>query len=221
MIHFLEAKNITKEYGNDAHIIRALNGVSFHIERGSFTAITGRSGSGKTTLLKIMAGLEVPTSGEVRINGVNISEMSEDERTVYRRSHIGYIFQEYNLISSLNIMDNLILPVQLNGDKPDKNLFQKVVHFLELDTKLEAMPHMLSGGQQQRAAIARALLVQPEIILADEPTGNLDTESGNRVLSLMKEAVALFNRTLVIITHDREVAGCADKCLHIENGKII
>lgn len=220
MAHFLEVQNITKEYGSAPHIIHALNKVSFHIEKGSFIAITGKSGSGKTTLLKIIAGLEVPTSGEIWINGMNISNLNEEARTVYRRSHIGYIFQEYNLIPSLNIMDNLILPALLSGITPDNNLFQEIVYLFELDSKLEAMPHMLSGGQQQRVAIARALIVQPEIILADEPTGNLDTESSHKVLSLMKDTVAQFKQTLVMITHDREIASFADRCLRMEDGKI-
>lgn len=215
---FLEVKNIKKEYGNHPNKVHALKGVSFQAEKGSFTAITGKSGSGKTTLLKILGGLQLPTSGEVWIDGININKMDDEERTLYRRCHIGYIFQDYNLIPSLNVADNLVLPLQLNGDIPDKELFLELTHVLELEERLEAMPHMLSGGQQQRVAIARALLMKPQVIFADEPTGNLDTVSGEKVLSLLKKTVAGLHQTLLMITHDEGIADFADRRLHIEDG---
>ena len=221
MNHFLEVQNITKEYGDYPNIIHAVRETSFYIEKGSFTAITGKSGSGKTTLLKLIGGLIEPTSGEIWINGANISQMDEEKRTIYRRSHIGYVFQEYNLIPSLTVIDNLILPSQLNGDKIDENLFHEITQILELDTRLDAMPHMLSGGQQQRVAIGRALLMKPEVILADEPTGNLDSITEEKVLSLMQETSKQFHQTLIMITHNHEITKFADRRLHIEDGKIL
>lgn len=221
MVHFLEVKNVTKEYGYSHNILYALKGISFHMNRGDFIVITGRSGSGKTTLLKIIAGLLESTSGEILINNTNISTMDEESRTIYRCAHIGYIFQDYNLIPSLNIADNLILPLQLNGSEVDKELFDEVVRMLELDNRLETMPYMLSGGQQQRAAIARALLMKPEVILADEPTGNLDRATEEKVLSLLKETSERFHQTVIMITHNEKIAAYADKCLHIEDGVLI
>lgn len=220
MDYFLKIQNVTKEYGDYPNIIHAVKEASFHIDKGTFTTITGKSGSGKTTLLKLIGGLIEPTSGEIWINGTNISQLNEEARTIYRRSHIGYIFQEYNLIPSLNVIDNLILPAQLNGDNIDENLFHEITQMLELDTRLDSMPHMLSGGQQQRVAIARALLMKPEVILADEPTGNLDSATEEQVLSLMQETSNRFHQTLIMITHNHEITKFADRQLHIEDGKI-
>ena len=202
-------------------MVKALDGVSLEISAGEFVAIVGTSGSGKSTLLHMMGALDTPTSGKVLINGRDISEKSAEQLTVFRRRHIGFVFQNYNLVPFLNAYENIVLPVQLDGKKVDERLMAKIVELLGLSDKLENLPNTLSGGQQQRVSIARALLTKPEIILADEPTGNLDSRSSQDVLSLLKLTSMRFHQTVVMITHNDEIAQLADRIIRIEDGKLL
>lgn len=216
----LEIRNLKKYYGVEPNIVRALDGVTLQIEKGEFTAIVGTSGSGKSTMLNMMGGLDKPTSGQVIIADKDISNMSEEQLTIFRRRRIGFIFQNYNLVPILNVYENIILPIELDGNKVDEFYIDKVIDLLGLREKLTSMPNNLSGGQQQRVAIARALAAKPAIILADEPTGNLDSKTSQDVLGLIKTTSHQFNQTVVMITHNDEIAQLADRTIRIEDGKI-
>lgn len=217
----LQTINLKKYYGQGETITKALDGINLEIHGGEFAAIVGTSGSGKSTLLHMMGGLDNPTSGKVIINGEDISEKSEEQLTIFRRRHIGFIFQNYNLVPILTALENIVLPVQLDGKPVDEKLLGKITTLLGLHDKLNQMPGNLSGGQQQRVAIARALLSKPEIILADEPTGNLDSKTSADVLSLLKLTSVKFHQTIVMITHNDAIAQLADRIVRIEDGKIV
>lgn len=216
----LQTIDLKKYYQQGENVTKALDGVSLEIEAGEFVAVVGTSGSGKSTLLHMMGGLDNPTSGKVIVNGEDISKKNEEQLTVFRRRHIGFVFQSYNLVPVLNVYENIVLPVQLDGKKVDKKLLKEVVDVLGLKDKLENLPNNLSGGQQQRVSIARALLTKPEIILADEPTGNLDSRTSEDVLSLLKVTSMKFHQTVVMITHNDSIAQLADRIIRIEDGKI-
>ena len=216
----LQTTDLKKYYGDEPNITKALDGVSLSIEPGEFVAIIGTSGSGKSTLLNMMGGLDVPTSGKVIVDGKDLSTLNEEHLAIFRRRKIGFIFQNYNLVPVLNVYENITLPVELDGDTVDKAFMDEVVRMLALDDKLSNMPNNLSGGQQQRVAIARALISKPAIVLADEPTGNLDSRTGNDVLSLLKSTSHRFHQTLIMITHNNEIAQLADRIIRIEDGKI-
>ena len=216
----LQTNNLKKYYGTEPNITRALDGVSLSIEQGEFAAIIGTSGSGKSTLLNMIGGLDVPTSGKVIVDGKDLSAMKDEQLTIFRRRKIGFVFQNYNLVPVLNVYENIVLPVELDGDKADQKFMNEVVRMLALEDKLNNMPNNLSGGQQQRVAIARALVSKPAIILADEPTGNLDSRTSADVLGLLKVTSQKFSQTLVMITHNSEIAQLADRIIRIEDGKI-
>ena len=217
----LETKNLKKYYGTEPNITKALDGVTLTVEQGEFVAIVGTSGSGKSTLLNMMGGLDVPTSGSVKVKGKDLSGLNDEQLTIFRRRNIGFIFQNYNLVPVLNVYENIVLPVELDGDTVDKNFMDEVVQMLALGDKLQNMPNNLSGGQQQRVAIARALVSKPAIILADEPTGNLDSKTSSDVLGLLKVTSQKFHQTIVMITHNSEIAQLADRIVRIEDGKIV
>lgn len=219
-MNILKTENLKKYYGSGDSLVKALDGVDFSVEKGEFVAVVGTSGSGKSTLLNMMGGLDNPTSGSVKINGKEISGMSPDELTVFRRRQIGFVFQNYNLVPMLNVYENIILPIELDGSKPDKEFIDGVIKMLHLEDKLERFPNNLSGGQQQRAAIARAIAFKPAIILADEPTGNLDSKTSQEVLGLLKQTAENYDQTLVMITHNLEIAQLADRIVRIEDGRI-
>ena len=219
-MNILETIDLKKYYGSEPNITRALDGVSLTIAAGEFVAIVGTSGSGKSTLLNMIGGLDVPTSCKVIVDGKDLSSMNDEQLTIFRRRKIGFVFQNYNLVPVLNVYENIVLPVELDGDSVDKKFMQDVVRMLALEDKLNSMPNNLSGGQQQRVAIARALVSKPAIILADEPTGNLDSRTSNDVLGLLKVTSQKFHQTLVMITHNNELAQLADRIVRIEDGKI-
>ena len=216
----LQTSDLKKYYGTEPNITKALDGVTLSIEQGEFVAIVGTSGSGKSTLLNMMGGLDVPTSGSVQIKGKELAKMNDEQLTIFRRRSIGFIFQNYNLVPVLNVYENIVLPVELDGDTVDKKFMNEVVRLLVLGDKLNNMPNNLSGGQQQRVAIARALVSKPAIVLADEPTGNLDSRTSSDVLGLLKETSSQFRQTLVMITHNNEIAQLADRIIRIEDGRI-
>jgi putative ABC transport system ATP-binding protein len=216
----LQTTDLKKYYGTEPNITKALDGVSFSVEKGEFVAVVGTSGSGKSTLLHMMGGLDVPTSGTVAVRDMELSQMSDEQLTIFRRRNIGFVFQSYNLVPILSVHENITLPVELDGDKVDKAFMNEVVGMLGLENKLNNMPNQLSGGQQQRVTIARALITKPAIILADEPTGNLDSQTSAEVLGLIKRTSGKFNQTVVIITHNSEIAQLADRIVRIEDGKI-
>ena len=216
----LQTIQLKKYYQQGEHITKALDGIDLSINRGEFVAIIGTSGSGKSTLLHMMGGLDTPTSGEIIINGKPFSKKNEEQMAIFRRRHIGFIFQNYNLIPILNAYENIVLPVQLDGRKVDQRLMEEIVSTLGLQDKLQNLPSNLSGGQQQRVSIARALLTKPEIILADEPTGNLDSRTSEDVLSLLKTTSVKFHQTIVMITHNNAIAELADRMIRIEDGRI-
>ena len=217
----LEARDIVKYYGTGENQVRAVDHSSFSVEKGEFVAIVGSSGSGKTTLLNLVGGLDNPDQGEILIDGQDISKMSADELTVFRRRKIGFVFQSYNLVSVLNVYKNIIMPVKLDGNKPDEAYIQNIMELLGIASKKKAYPGQLSGGQQQRVAIARALAAKPAIILADEPTGNLDSRTSQEVMGLLKMTSREFHQTVLMITHNEEIAQLADRTIHIEDGKIV
>ena len=221
MKEILKLDHIQKFYGNEGNVTKAIQDIDFSVQEGEFLGIMGASGSGKSTLLNMIGGLDVPTSGKVFVDGTELSKLSEEQLTIFRRRKIGFVFQNYNLVPVLNVYENIALPVELDGGKVDKNFLQEVVAFLGLKDKLNSMPNNLSGGQQQRVAIARALIARPTIVLADEPTGNLDSKTSMGVLGLMKTSSHEFKQTLVMITHDNEIAQLADRIIHIEDGKIV
>ena len=217
----LQTTELKKYYGAKPNITRALDGVTLSIEKGEFVAIVGTSGSGKSTLLNMIGGLDVPTSGKVIVDGRELSTLKDEQLTIFRRRKIGFIFQTYNLVPVLNVYENIVLPVELDGNKVDKKFMKEVVQMLGLEDKLNNMPNNLSGGQQQRVAIARALVSKPAIVLADEPTGNLDSKTSADVLGLLKTTSQKFHQTLVMITHNNEIAQLADRIIRIEDGKIV
>lgn len=216
----LESDNLCKTYGSGENEVKALDHVSIHIEDGDFISIIGTSGSGKSTLLNMLGGLDRPTSGTVTVAGKNIFSMSDEELTIFRRRNIGFVFQDYNLVPILNVYENIVLPLELDGSQPDQKYVDNIIQNLGLEKKLTAMPNQLSGGQQQRVAIARALASKPAIILADEPTGNLDSKTSMDVLSLLKVTIREFQQTVVMITHNEEIALMADDMIRIEDGKV-
>ena len=216
----LESDNLCKTYGSGESEVKALDHVTINIEDGEFVSIVGTSGSGKSTLLNMLGGLDRPDSGTVNISGKQIFSMSDEELTIFRRRNIGFIFQNYNLVPVLNVYENIVLPIELDGSEADKSYVGTVINTLGIGQKLTAMPNMLSGGQQQRVAIARALAYKPAIILADEPTGNLDSRTSMDVISLLKVTSREFNQTIVMITHNEEIALMADRIIRIEDGKV-
>lgn len=220
-MNILETTNLKKYYGTEPNITKALDGVTLTIKQGEFVAIVGTSGSGKSTLLNMIGGLDIPTFGSVKVKGKELSNLNEEELTIFRRRNIGFIFQNYNLVPVLNVYENIILPIELDGDTVDKAFMDEVVQILALGDKINNMPNNLSGGQQQRVAIARALVSKPSIILADEPTGNLDSRTSNDVLGLLKITSNQFKQTIVMITHNNEIAQLADRIIRIEDGQIL
>ena len=217
----LETKNLRKIYGSGDTEVKALDGVNLSVENGEFVAIVGTSGSGKSTLLHMLGGLDRPTSGSVTVDGKNIFALKDEALTSFRRRKIGFVFQSYNLVPVLNVYENIVLPVQLDGRRVDEDFIGKIVKTLGLDGRLDALPSQLSGGQQQRVAIARALAAAPAIILADEPTGNLDSKTSQDVLGLLKVTSQKFSQTIVMITHNEEIAQMADRVIRIEDGRIV
>ncbi|MDU1202149.1 MAG: ABC transporter ATP-binding protein [Clostridiales bacterium] len=216
----LKAENLIKIYGQDENKVKALDNISLEVEQGEFVAIVGSSGSGKSTLLNMLGGLDKLTSGDVYINNKKLGDMKDEELTIFRRRNIGFIFQNYNLVPILNVYENIVLPIELDGVKIDEDYIDSIVNTLGLNQKLTNMPNNLSGGQQQRVAIARAIATKPAIILADEPTGNLDSKTGMDVIGLLKMTSQKFNQTIVMITHNEEIAQLADRIIRIEDGKI-
>ncbi len=217
----LSTENLKKTYGKGETEVKALNDVTLEVKQGEFVSIVGTSGSGKSTLLHMLGGLDRPTSGTVKVEGKDIFSLKDEELTIFRRRKIGFIFQNYNLVPSLNVYENIVLPVQLDGREPDKKYIDLIIETLGLSEKLENLSNNLSGGQQQRVAIARALASKPAIILADEPTGNLDSKTSQDVMGLLKVTSTKFSQTIVMITHNEEIAQLADRIVRIEDGKIV
>ena len=220
MDYILQTENLKKYYGTEPNITKALDGISIAAKQGEFISIIGTSGSGKSTLLNMLGGLDVPSSGSVRIRGREIAKMNDEQLTVFRRRNIGFVFQNYNLVPILNVYQNIVLPVELDGNKVDQEYTNRIIHMLHLEEKLYNLPNNLSGGQQ-RVAIARALAGKPAIILADEPTGNLDSKTSIEVMQLLKMTSTQFGQTLVMITHNPQLAQIADRMIRIEDGKIV
>ena len=220
-MNILQAKDLTKIYGSGENAVYALNGVNFSVEKGEFVAVVGTSGSGKSTLLHMLGGLDRPTSGSVTVYGKVIFSLNDEALTIFRRRKIGFVFQNYNLVPVLNVYENIVLPVQLDGKVPDAAYIDSIIETLGLDSKLKNFPNNLSGAQQQRVAIARALASKPAIILADEPTGNLDSKTSQDVLGLLKVTSQKYAQTIVMITHNEEIAQLADRIIRIEDGKIV
>ena len=216
----LKADNLVKIYGQGENEVKALNDVSLEIEEGEFVSIVGSSGSGKSTLLNMLGGLDRLTSGDIYINNKKLGDMKDEELTIFRRRNIGFVFQNYNLVPILNVYENIVLPIELDGMKIDEEYIDSIINTLGLNQKLTNMPNNLSGGQQQRVAIARAIATKPAIILADEPTGNLDSKTSMDVIGLLKMTSKKFNQTIVMITHNEEIAQLADRIIRIEDGKI-
>ena len=217
----LQARGLKKYYGKGVTEVRALDGVDLDIERGTFTAIIGSSGSGKSTLLNMLGGLDTPTAGSIRVGSTELADLKGDEATIFRRKQIGFVFQNYNLVPVLSVWENIIFPISLDSRKPDSAFILEAVRLLGLEQKLHSLPSSLSGGQQQRVAIARALASKPSIILADEPTGNLDSRTSDDVIGLLKMTSKTFSQTIVMITHNPEIAAMADRVVQIEDGKIV
>ena len=217
----LQAIDLKKYYGTEPNITRALDGVNFSVNDGEFVAVVGTSGSGKSTLLHMMGGLDTPTSGNVIVRDKELSKMNDEQLTIFRRRNIGFIFQNYNLVPILNVYENIVLPVELDGDTVDQKFLDEIVHLLGLEDKLKNMPNNLSGGQQQRVAIARALITKPAIVLADEPTGNLDSKTSQDVLELIQSTSRKFEQSVVMITHNEHIADLAERIVRIEDGKFL
>ena len=217
----LETRDLRKIYGSGDTEVRALDGVDLSVEQGEFAAVVGTSGSGKSTLLHMLGGLDRPTSGAVTVDGLELSTLKDEALTIFRRRKIGFVFQNYNLVPVLNVYENIVLPIQLDGGQPDQAYMDQIVETLGLGSKLQNLPNNLSGGQQQRVAIARALAAKPAIILADEPTGNLDSKTSQDVMSLLKVTSQRFSQTIVMITHSEEIAQMADRIIRIEDGRIV
>ena len=220
-MNVLQMKNVKKYYETAAGMVRALDGVSLEIEDGEFVSVVGSSGSGKTTLLNLLGGLDYPTKGEVIVRGKVLGELNNEDLTVFRRRNIGFVFQNYNLLPTLNVWENMTFPLRLDGVSLDAPFLREVVDVLRLGEKLENMPHMMSVGQQQRVAIARALSTKPAVILADEPTGNLDSVTGTEVIGLLKSSAKKFHQTILLVTHNDEIAQMSDRIIRVEDGKIV
>lgn len=217
----LETVNLKKYYGVEPNITKALDGINFTVEKGEFVAIVGTSGSGKSTLLNMIGGLDRPTSGILKIQGKNLLELNDEQLTIFRRRNIGFIFQNYNLLPMLNVYENIVLPIELDGKSVDQEFLKEIISILGLEERINSMPNMLSGGQQQRVAIARALITKPAIILADEPTGNLDSRTSQDVLELIQNTSRRFEQTVVMITHNEHIAGLTERIVQIEDGKFL
>ena len=217
----VKTTGLKKYYQLGKHRVKALDGVDFSVEEGEFVSIIGKSGSGKSTLLHLIGGLDTPTAGDVCVDNIHLAKMSREELAVFRRRNIGFIFQNYNLVPDLNVFENITLPVELDGGKPDREFIREILSLLQLEDKKEALPGNLSGGQQQRVAIARAVASKPGIILADEPTGNLDTSASHDVMGLLKTVAKLYEQTILLITHDYDIAQLADRIVQIEDGQIV
>lgn len=217
----LETKHLKKYYGQGSSLVKAVDDISISVEKGEFVAIVGTSESGKTSLLNLLGGLDYADSGEVIIGGQSLLNMKDEERTVFRRRNIGFIFQNYNLVSMLNVYKNMVLPIRLDGNKPDEEFIGKILSLLGLTEKVRNRPNQLSGGQQQRVAIARALASKPKIVLADEPTGNLDSRTSAEVMGLLQMTSREFNQTIIMITHNEEIAQLADRIIHLEDGRVV
>ena len=220
MGNILKSENLTKYYGKNENLVKAIDNVNISIEKGEFVAIVGKSGSGKSTLLHMLGGLDNPTSGDVIVDGQNIGKMKENDLAIFRRKNIGFIFQYYNLIPSINVWENVVLPIGLDGQKVDKDFVNEVLQVLGVDGKKDSLPATLSGGQQQRVAIARAIVTKPAIIFADEPTGNLDSKTEAEVIKLLKLSAKKYDQTIVMITHDENIANMADRVITIEDGRV-
>lgn len=219
-MNILTTTHLMKQYGKEPNIVKALDDVNITVEQGEFVAVIGTSGSGKTTLLNMLGGLDRPSAGSVKVDKFELGKLSDEDLTVFRRRHIGFIFQNYNLVPVFTAWENIIFPISLDGRKPDQKFIEQIVHMLGLEKKLDNLPSHLSGGQQQRVAIARALAAKPSIILADEPTGNLDSATGDDVIGLLKQTSEQFHQTIVMITHNPDIAGRADRIIRIEDGRI-
>ncbi len=217
----LSTSELKKTYGSGDTAVHALNGITLSVEKGEFVTIVGTSGSGKSTLLHMLGGLDRPTSGNVNVNGQDIFSLKDEALTIFRRRKIGFVFQNYNLVPTLNVYENIVLPIELDGASPDKTYIDNIIETLGLDSKLNRLPNNLSGGQQQRVAIARAMASKPAIILADEPTGNLDSMTSQDVMGLLKVTSQKFSQTIVMITHNEEIAQMGNRILHIEDGKLV
>ena len=220
-MEILRTENLKKYYGEGETCVKALDGIDFAVDKGEFVSIIGTSGSGKSTLLNMLGGLDRPTSGTVAVDGKNIFSLKEEALTIFRRRKIGFVFQSYNLVPVLNVYENIVLPIELDGNRVDRKFVSSVIETLGLEQKLYALPSQLSGGQQQRVAIARALASKPAIILADEPTGNLESATSQAVLGLLKVTGERFGQTIVMSTHNEEIAQMADRIVHIEDGRIV
>ena len=219
-MNILKAVDLQKIYGQGETEVKALDGVNLEVEKGEFVAIVGTSGSGKSTMLHIIGGLDNPTSGQVIVDGQNLSHMTDEELTIFRRRNIGFVFQQYNLIPVINVYENIVLPLRLDGAEIDEKLLEDIVRTLKIGEKLENLPEELSGGEQQRVAIARALMVKPAVLLCDEPTGNLDSVTSMEVISLLKTCAARFHQTVIVVTHQEAIAQMADRILRVEDGKL-
>ncbi|HIV62002.1 MAG TPA: ABC transporter ATP-binding protein [Candidatus Butyricicoccus avistercoris] len=219
--YIVETKELKKYYKLGDNTVKALDGVNFTVKEHEFVSIIGKSGSGKSTLLHMLGGLDIPTSGDVYIGGKKLAGMTKEQLTIFRRRKVGFVFQNYNLIPDLNVYENIVLPIELDGKHIDNDFIMQILNFLQLNDKKEALPNTLSGGQQQRVAIARAIASKPTIILADEPTGNLDTVTSHDVIGLLKIIAKQFKQTIILITHDNDIAQMADRIVHIEDGKIV
>ncbi len=217
----LFAQGLKKHYGKEPNIVRALDGVDIAVEAGEFVAVVGMSGSGKSTLLHMLGGLDKPTDGKVIVDGHELAKMSDEQLTIFRRRNVGFVFQNYNLVPILSVYENIVLPIELDGNKVDQTYINEIIDTLGLGEKRDNLPNMLSGGQQQRAAIARALATKPSILLADEPTGNLDTKTSQDVLGVLKMTSTKFHQTMMMITHNEQIAQLSDRVIHIEDGKIV
>lgn len=217
----LETKHLKKYYGQGSSLVKAVDDISISVEKGEFVAIVGTSGSGKTSLLNLLGGLDYADSGEVIIGGQSLLNMKDEEQTVFRRRNIGFVFQNYNLVSMLDVYKNVVLPIRLDGNKPDEEFIGKILSLLGLTEKVRNRPNQLSGGQQQRVAIARALASKPKIVLADEPTGNLDSRTSAEVMGLLQMTSREFNQTIIMITHNEEIAQLADRIIHLEDGRVV
>ena len=217
----VETRALKKYYRLGDNTVKALDGVNFRVREQEFVAIIGKSGSGKSTLLHMLGGLDVPTSGEVCIAGRNIAGMKREELTVFRRRKVGFVFQSYNLVQDLNVYENIVLPIRLDGKRVDRDFVEEIMQLLQINDKKQALPGTLSGGQQQRVAIARALAAKPQIILADEPTGNLDSVTSHEVMGLLRVVAKRYAQTIILITHDQDIAQMADRIVRIEDGRIV
>ncbi len=217
----VKTTGLKKYYQLGKHRVKALDGVDFSVEEGEFVSIIGKSGSGKSTLLHLIGGLDTPTAGDVCVDNIHLAKMSREELAVFRRRNIGFIFQNYNLVPDLNVFENITLPVELDGGKPDREFIREILSLLQLEDKKEALPGNLSGGQQQRVAIARAVASKPGIILADEPTGNLDSATTVEVMGLLKTSCKKYNQTILMVTHNEGIAQICDRIIHIEDGRIV